>query len=134
MTPNPAATDRRRTVCRQRLGVGAACVLCGERRPEALILDRHHVALVGNEPALDVVLCKNCHSVMQERLRGIGLVEWAPVADTWPERHVAVLRGAADFFSALAASQLRDADRMERLVERLDAVCPAWRDWPESRP
>jgi len=134
VSADPAANDRRAGVRRRKLGRDAACVLCGERRPDALILERHHFALVENEPAVDVVLCKNCHAVAQESLRRAGVVEWEPVADTFVERQVAMLRGEADFLDLLAESRRVAADRIEALVVRLDLECPLWRHWPESQP
>lgn len=132
--PNPAANDRRQTTRRNRLGRDAACVLCGARHPDVLILERHHIALVENEPAVDVVLCKNCHAVVQESLRRAGVVEWELVADTFVERQVAMLNGEADFLGLLAESRRTVADRVDALVLRLDKELPAWREWPEAQP
>ena len=132
--PDPAANDRRQTTRRKRLGRDAACVLCGARHPDVLILERHHIALVENEPAVDVVLCKNCHAVVQESLRSAGVVEWGPVADNFVERQVSMLRGEADFLDHLAESRRTVADRVKALVLRLDKELPAWREWPESQP
>jgi hypothetical protein len=134
LTVNPAANDRRRDTRKRKLGPDAACVLCGERRPDALILERHHVALVENEPNVAVVLCKNCHAVAQESLRCAGVVEWAPVADTWIERELAILRGEADFLQLLAESRLRAADQLEKFFVRLEAECADWRTWDEVQP
>ena len=41
--PDPAASDRRQTTRRKRLGRDSACVLCGARHPDVLIQERHHV-------------------------------------------------------------------------------------------
>jgi len=132
--PDPAANDRRQRTRRNRLGQDAACALCGARHPDVLILERHHIALAENEPAVDVTLCKNCHAVVQESLRRVGVVEWEPVADTFVERQVAMLRGEADFLQLLAESRRTAADRVESLVLRLEKELPAWREWPEARP
>ena len=132
--PDPAANDRRQTTRRKRLGRDAACVLCGAQRPEVLILERHHTALVENEPAVEVILCKNCHAVVQESLRRAGVVEWEPVADTFVERQVAMLRGEADFLQLLAESRRTAADRVGAFVLRLDKELPAWREWSEAQP
>jgi transcription elongation factor Elf1 len=134
MSSNPAAADRRQHKRQRKLGPNAACVLCGERHPDALILERHHIALVENEPNVAVVLCKNCHAVVQESLRRTGVVEWEPVADTFVERQVAMLRGEADFLDQLAKSRRVVAHRLEALTSHLDKDCPGWRKWPEALP
>ena len=132
--PDPAANDRRQATRRRRLGRDAACILCGARHLDVLIQERQHIALVENEPAVDVVLCKNCHAVVQESLRRAGVVEWEPVADTFVERQVSMLRGEADFLQLLAESRRTAADRVEALVLRLDKELSAWREWPEAQP
>jgi hypothetical protein len=132
--PNPAANDRRQARRAHILGPYAACVLCGARHPDVLILERHHIALVENEPAVEVTLCKNCHAVVQESLRRAGVVEWEPVADNFIDRHVAMLHGEADFLGLLAESRRTVADRVNALVLRLDKELPAWREWPEAQP
>lgn len=132
--PDPAANDRRQTTRLKRLGRDAACVLCGSRHPDVLIQERHHIALVENEPAVEVTLCKNCHAVVQESLRRAGVVEWEPVADTFVERQASMLRGEADFLQLLAESRRTAADRLEGFVHRLDNEQPAWREWPEAQP
>jgi len=132
--PDPAANDRRQGARRKRLGRDAACVLCGARHPDMLILERHHIALAENEPAVDVSICKNCHAVVQESLRRAGVIEWEPVADTFVERQVSMLRGEADFLQLLAESRRTAADRVEAFVLRLDKEVPSWREWPEARP
>lgn len=134
MTGNPAASDRRQAARRRKLGPGAACALCAERRPEALVLQLHHVALAVNEPTVIAQVCLNCHAAVQERLRGIGLEEWAPASDTWLERHSAVLLGTADFLECLVGSLRTASGRTVRFAERLDIECPTWRTWPEAAP
>jgi len=109
-------------------------VLCGERRPDALILDCHHVGLVTNDPNVSAVICANCHRVVQESLRRAGVVEWAPVPDTFVERGAEMLRGEADFLFLLAESRRAMATRVEAMVHRLDRELPGWREWPEALP
>jgi hypothetical protein len=134
VSADPAANDRRAAARRRKLGPNAACVLCGQRHPDTLILERHHIALVENEPAVAVALCKNCHAVAQESLRRAGVVEWAPVSETFLEREAEMLRGEADFLDLLAESRRKMAASIEALVSRLDREVLFWREWPEAKP
>ena len=85
---HPLQNDVRRARRERRLGPGAACLLCGEHAPEALI--EHHILGKAKDKHLIGSLCKNCHAKIHEaqrtapahlstrlRARGRALCEWA---------------------------------------------------------
>lgn len=118
--PDPVANDRRAAARRRKLGAGAACALCGTSDPFALVLHEHHVSLAGNDPMAVCVLCLNCHAIVQERLRRIGIVEWEPSPTNPLERVSDKLLSEADFLRALADSRERDARELATMARRLE--------------
>lgn len=131
-TPNPAANDRRASRRQHKLGSNAACMICGERDPFALLLHGHHVGLKANDPVATGTVCLNHHAVAQERLRRIGIVEWGPVGDNFIERQAAMLRAEADFLRLLADSRDLAARKWEAFGRYLDDQGATWRDWTPS--
>jgi len=136
--PNPIKTERRRARQRAKLPPDAACVLCGETTPEALLLverclvESHHVLGEGIAPELTLPLCLNCHRVETEGQLAVGVGlrrEPRPL----PEVLVSVLRSLGTFLQALGARMLVWAEQLAALITALDAHHPGWRQLPEAR-
>jgi hypothetical protein len=131
--PDPAGDDLRLSRRLAKLGRGAACAICGESDPFALVLHDHHVALEANDPTTTCTMCLNDHAIAQERLRRLGVVEWEPAALGFLERWAAKLRATADFHRLLADSWDRDAQELSAFVDWLDAEGVRWREWREVK-
>lgn len=137
---DPLQTEVRRTRRRERLGENPQCILCGCGQAEALtvprgkvrryVLEEHHPAGWKNDPELKVILCLNCHRVATEKCRRAGVsLDWPP---TLLHRIVALLRGVAALLADLGDSCYAAATKLERLIERLDEVYPAWREMEDE--
>ncbi len=121
MSPDPIQNDVRKTRRLRILGPDAACGLCGQANPAALIrvnrsvLEVHHLAGEANDADLTVVLCRNCHAIHHEALRDLGV---DLTRDDRPRMDLlaAVLRGLASFFALLGASLLAWADEVAAYV------------------
>jgi hypothetical protein len=133
-TPDPAGDDLRLSRRVAKLGRGAACAICGESDPFALVLHDHHVALEGNDPVTVCTLCLNDHAIAHERLRRRGVIEWEPAGRGFLERQVMKFCALADFHRLLADGWDRDAQELAAFIEWLDARNVPWRDWQEVKP
>jgi hypothetical protein len=75
-----------------KLGIGAACSVCGEN--DRWVLERHHVANRVNDPDTTVAVCRNRHASLTEELRDLGVptraTETTPLdrLHCWPRRSV----------------------------------------------
>ncbi|MGO9964837.1 MAG: hypothetical protein ACLPUG_15610 [Acidimicrobiales bacterium] len=133
-TSDPAGDDLRLARRLAKIGRDAACAVCGEVDPFALVLHDHHVALEANDPVTVCRLCLNHHVIAHERLRRVGVVEWEPAAVGFLDRQVMKFRALADFHRLLADGWDRDAQDLAAFVEWLDAVGVCWREWREVKP
>jgi hypothetical protein len=114
------------------------CVVCGcldmpaltEYRwadlPEHIrrkLLQGHHVARHEADPETVVILCRNCHAVLDD-----AQYDWPPVvrkARSREERIAALLAGAEDMLRWRAAMDVRLADRLHEIQEELLALTSA---------
>jgi hypothetical protein len=127
-------SDRRARRHDARFGANPECLLCGERRPEALlhvprstIIELHHVSGAANDPDLLVPLCFNCHRKITARYAEAGVSMEAP--DTLIHRLLAMLAAWEVFFADFAASCGTWAGRLRRLIEWFDNNLNGWRTW-----
>ena len=134
---DPIRTDARREARNGRLGANPVCVLCPERRVDALIpiargfLQQHHVSMKANDRRLVIPLCLNCHAVLTEKYRTAGIPFTAP--ETVLHRVIACLRGVGAFLPDLGQACRSWADQLERFMTMLDARLPDWRARPEAK-
>jgi len=137
-TENRLLTELRKIRRLRVLGEDAACVLCGERNPEALkqrkksIVEDNHIGGENNDKKLTEMLCLNCHRKVTELQRKYG-VELCHHPRNLVERMRNVLKG-------LAASRFAEAERLldwefqiEHLMRALDEKYPDWRKLPEAQ-
>lgn len=68
-----------------RLGEGPACARCGREEPATLtasdvrlLIEEHHPAREANDPEITVPLCLNCHALVHEGIRRLGLNRGEP--------------------------------------------------------
>ena len=115
-----AAREARRL---KRLGPNAACVRCGEDRPEAL--EWHHPGGRAHDPDRKSHRCRNCHAVATESQRR-GVAELAPQANVL-DCEIECRRSLAVDHRDAADAEDRVADRLERFRAFLDTEFP---DWP----
>ena len=73
------------------------------KRARRSLLEEHHVGGASNDP-LTVVLCLNCHREQTTRQPGTRIELEDDPERTFLEKLIAVLRGLAQFFDALARS------------------------------
>ena len=115
---DPIASAVRQAKRARRIGIDAACVLCGYCTPESLLrvdrtlLERHHVAGRANDADLTVVVCRNCHGELTETLRDAGVSMEAPPNTVTAT--IQLLRGLAVLCDDLAHSCRRHADELKR--------------------
>lgn len=134
MSGDPVGNDVRKVRRARRLGPDAVCVRCGVRDPVQLIragrslLEEHHVAGYVNDPALTVVVCRNCHAELSEAQRDDALDLRFRADKMSLERLEGVLRGLAEFFALLAESLGGWADELAGTVTRLDRDFSGWRE------
>jgi hypothetical protein len=132
--PDPIGNDLRRERGRRRLPEGAACVVCGETDPVALlklrrsVLALHHPGGEANDPNLTVVLCLTHHRIQSSDQPGAGVELERNSRRAEIEKHISMLRGLALLFHTLALSMGAWADKLAAHVEDLDANYPGWRD------
>jgi hypothetical protein len=135
--PDPIANGRRKVRRAAKLPPEAACILCGETSPEALllgnrtVLDRHHP--LGETHASDLVvpLCRNCPAIEPERMRDLG-VDLTRGKRPLPETLVSVLSALGGFLIGLGRALLAWSRELAELVRALDSDYPAWRQLPEA--
>jgi hypothetical protein len=138
--PDPIGTALRRARRRQQLPPDAACVFCGWQTPDMLLradtrlIEGDHVDGDANNPELVAPACPNCHAVRSEGQRRLGINLLHDDERNGLERMAAARRSRAVFFRQLAASEQKEAARLEALAARLDQECPDWREWPEATP
>jgi hypothetical protein len=139
--PNPIRADRRRLRRRASLPVDAACLLCGVRDVDALLLaggsllEDHHV--LGRSAAADltVVLCRNCHAIQtasqydHDALPPLGK-NTSP--DSILERAARALSSLAVFLHELAHTLHGLASQLRAFVRQLDVAVPGWRAWESA--
>jgi hypothetical protein len=119
MSSDPIGSDVRKQRRGRRIGVDAACAICGETNPDALtrvpqvLLERHHVAGRANDGALTVVVCLNHHAKLGEAQRDSGVELNLDPARPPVRRTVALLRGLADFAEQLVPSLRGHADALD---------------------
>jgi hypothetical protein len=114
---DPIGTDARRAKQRRVLPPDAACLLCGETAPEALVpvsrswLEAHHVVGEVNDPDFTVALCLTCHAKATERQRVHGVPLEHATNRSEAEEIAAILLGLSAFehtkAEALAGYALR---------------------------
>jgi hypothetical protein len=137
--PDPIGNDARRERRRRGLPEEAACVICGETDPVALVkapqslMERHHLGGEANDPDLTVVLCLTHHRVQTNDQAGAGVDLTRARERTVLESLISVLNGLALFFHALAHSLNTWAEKVGSLVAQLDASDPKWRDLPAAQ-
>jgi hypothetical protein len=137
--PDPIANNRRKARRAAKLPPDAACVLCGETTPEALlrvgrtVLDGHHVPGEAVAPDVVVPLCRNCHAVETEHMRDLG-VELRRTKRTVPETLVSVLAALGGFLLTLGRALVAWSNELSHLVGALDSNYPDWRQLPEATP
>jgi hypothetical protein len=135
--PDPVAAQRRSEKVLDRLPPDPACVLCGQREPDALlgpkpVLESQHVLGRAAAPEAVVVMCANCHRIDtgrqldQQALPPPG--RYRPGADCLLDTIEKVLRCLAVFFESLAHALISFADRLRVCIAGLDALNPAWRE------
>ena len=138
MTPDPIRTDARKARQNRRYGYGAACSICGNRSPEALVgmkrslLEEHHVCTRANDPAFTVPLCRNCHAEITEGQRAAG-VDFA-LPPTLVHQLASTLASLAALFTTLADRFGFWAAALSMFLLKLDREVPVWRSWPEAQP
>ena len=110
---DPIGNDHRRVKREDRLGPDRICIDCGYARPEGLrpLLEAHHVMGRANDPALTILLCRNCHAEITEDYRVHG-VSMAPPVNALT-RAIASLGALAIFFRGLSVSCARMADELQ---------------------
>jgi hypothetical protein len=144
---DPERTAVRATQRELRLGVDAACVLCGKGELAALqkvrdpalaeavrqaVLEEHHVLGRALDPELKVILCRTCHAVAHETLRR-GAVSMVPQGNVL-DRLITCLGGLIAFLHDLSNALERHHADLEALRTFLDAKHPTWRDlWKNRR-
>jgi hypothetical protein len=137
--PDPIANSRRKARRAAKLPPDAACVLCGEATPEALllvdrtVLEQHHPLGETYAPNLVVPLCRNCHAVETERMRDLG-VELTRAKRPLPETLASVLAALGGFLIGLGRALLAWSRELADLTRALDREFPGWRELPEANP
>ena len=143
---DPIGNDLRARSREARLGIDAACLLCGEAEPSALrveaveatslpprLLEDHHLAGRSNDRDLTIRLCRNCHSKLTSMQLCAGADLSSSDARSMPERLVEVLSGLGLFFEVLAQSCARWAESLRAFVTSLDERHPGWRKLPTAK-
>lgn len=140
MDIDPIRTAARRVRKEDRLGKGAACVLCHESDSECLTLvpastlQEHHVLGRNYDPDATVTVCFNCHHRQHERLMRAGVDLTDQVGGL--TRFIHVHRSLAVLFASLAESHERCASDLEDFAEErgeFDEDEPMPVDTPEQR-
>jgi hypothetical protein len=90
------------------------------------ILEEHHVSGVANDRDTTVVLCLNCHAKVSNAQRDAGVFE-SYGSPLYLEQLISALRSEGTFLEAFAKSRFENADRIAKLVARLDETYPQWR-------
>ncbi len=136
--PNPMKNDGRKQRRKDMLGLNAACVICGETNPEALIkvsrtfLEEHHIAGKANDPSLTAILCRNCHAKVTAGQLDVGL-NLTHGDRNLLERIIGLLKGLGVFLVKLGESLLSYAVKLENFVGAFDTHFPGWRELPEAQ-
>ena len=137
--PDPLRNEVRKARRSRRVGIDAACVLCGESNPDVLIrvgrsvLEQHHVLGAAHAPSVTVPLCRNCHAIETERMRDAGISLERDHGRAVVEVIEIVLRAQALYLRSHAEASERFAAHLREHVEMLDRGYPGWRDAAETR-
>ena len=122
---------------RERLfGDDPVCVHCGLANIASLmavqrsILEAHHIVGRANDEDLTVPLCRNCHAEITEGYRDAGVPLNRP--PTFLHQLAAILRALGAMLTALGQKCTAWAEALIRLIERLDAALPSWRECAEA--
>src|SRR5262245_47931675 len=100
MEADPRLNDLRKELRRRKLGPDACCTWCSESNPT--VINIHVIPGRNNDPAMQLMLCQNCHAKAHEALRDAGVPLRRDQLRTVPERAEAVLRALATFFELLS--------------------------------
>jgi hypothetical protein len=133
---DPIAAETRRAKRERVLGEDAACVMCGLGTIESLIavdrnvLEAHHIVGRANDGDLTVPMCRNCHAEITERYRDAGVPLNRP--PTLLHRLAAMLRAFGAMLIAIGQTCAGLAEKLIRLMTRLDNELPGWRTFEEA--
>ena len=137
---DPIGNDRRKSRQSRRLPPDAACALCGETDPTALLnrpasalpptlLEAHHALGEANASDVIVVLCRNCHAKATEAQRDVEALPPGRAPSCF-ERLAFALRSLGSFFGLLAQWCHLMAAQLAQAVAALDKDQPDWRTLP----
>jgi hypothetical protein len=130
MSDDPIGDAARAARRRHRVPEGSACVYCGEQDPA--LLEKHHIAGVGNLPDLTVWHCKNCHAKQHVDLADAGVDLAHPPRRFVLEVVAVVLVACAVLFRGLADTFVWLAHLLRECIASLDREAPNWRAIPEA--
>jgi hypothetical protein len=107
---HPLQAERRRQRRLALLGTESpCCAICGETSLECLEI--HEIAGVKRDPNTRLIVCRNCHRKLTERLRDAGI----PML-----REKCPLQRTGKWMLALAVTMRAEADALERWAHSLD--------------
>ena len=154
-SPEPIRNAARATRRVHKFGPDPCCLLCGVREPKILVatplgelleasaeaepsdeslrpkvrlvLEEHHLLEKSIDRDITVALCRNCHGLVHELLRDLG-IDFKADREHGTILHVlqTVLRVLAVFHQQLATFLAWLADELGYLIRSLDRRHPGW--------